>query len=226
MIIIKIHVLRHSLLWTIWVYYSSFKPWEELLLSLSHTTSSQNFSILGGIKDLATLINHVPVHATQLVVYHRVIALASNQYPLMAFVKWLINDLCNGCFISYKWPQFSHCATNLVSAYQHPTTIDTTVQKECQLRCILGLFQYLPLSNFWASGLGLVSKYDGRWKIIYHLSAPHISINDFIDPDDYWLLYYTTGDACNFIHKMVPGRLLSKIQLKDTFRLISIHLSQ
>ena len=40
-----------------------------------------------------------------------------NDHPDNAFVKQLINDLCHGCFIGYKGPQFSYCATNLMSAY-------------------------------------------------------------------------------------------------------------
>ena len=44
-----------------------------------------------------------------------------SDHPDQAFVKQLINDPCHGCFISYKGPQFSYYANNLVSAYQHPT---------------------------------------------------------------------------------------------------------
>ena len=116
---------------------------------------------------------------------------------------------------------------NLVSAYQHPTTIDATLIKECQLGHISGQFQYPPLPNFWTSRLGLVPKQDGGWRIIYHLSAPpYITINDFIDPDDYSLSYCTIDDTYNFINQMDPGMLLSKIDIKDAFRLIPVHPSQ
>ena len=150
-----------------------------------------------------------------------------SNHPDQAFVKQLINDLRHGCFIGYEGPQFSHCANNLVSAYQHPTTIDATLKKECQLGRILGPFQYPPLPNFRTSGLGLVPKHDGGWRIIYHLFAPpYKSINDFIDPDDYSVSYCTIDDAYDFINQLGPGTLLSKIDLKDAFRLISVHPSQ
>ena len=88
-----------------------------------------------------------------------------------------------------------------MSAYQHPTTIDATLEKECQLGRILGPFQYPPLPNFQASGLGLIPKHDGGWRIIYHLSAlPCININDFIDPDVCSLSYCTIDDAYDFIN--------------------------
>ena len=124
--------------------------------------------------------------------------------------------LCHGCLIGYKGPQFPYCATNLVSAFQHPKVIDATLEKECQLGRILGPFQNPPLPNFRTSGLGLVPKHDSGWRIIHHLSAPpHISINDFIDPEDYSLSYCTIDDAYDFINQMGPGTQLSKIDLKD-----------
>ena len=52
-----------------------------------------------------------------------------SNHPDNAFVKQLTNDLLHGYFIGYKEPQFSYCATNLVSAYQHPTIIDATLTK-------------------------------------------------------------------------------------------------
>ena len=64
------------------------------------------------------------------------------KYLKQAFVKWLINHLCHGCFIGYKGPRFSYCANNLLSAYQHPTAINVILEKECQLGRILGAFQY------------------------------------------------------------------------------------
>ena len=150
-----------------------------------------------------------------------------SNHPNKAFVKQLINDLCHGCLIGYKGPQFPYCATNLVSAFQHPEVIDATLEKECQLGRILGPFQNPPLPNFRTSGLGLVPKHDGGWRIIYHLSAPpHISINDFIDPEDYSLSYCTIDDAYDFINQMGPGTQLSKIDLKDAFRLVPVHPSQ
>ena len=78
------------------------------------------------------------------------------------FIKQLIKDLFHDCFIGYKGPQFSYSANNLVSAYQHPTTIDTTLyrhhsRKGVSVRMHLRTIQYPPLPNFWTSELGLVT---------------------------------------------------------------------
>ena len=48
------------------------------------------------------------------------------------------------------------------------------------------------------------------------------SINDFIDPLTYSLSYCSIDDAYTIINKLGPGALLSKIDLKDAFRLIPV----
>ena len=59
--------------------------------------------------------------------------------------------------------------------------------------------------------------------MIYHLSAPlGYSINDFIDPTTYTLTYCTVDDAYAVVNNLGPGTLLSKIDLKNTFRLLPV----
>ena len=146
-----------------------------------------------------------------------------SSHPDKVFVRELIDDLQHGCSIGYTGPQFAKQANNLLSAHQQATVIDAKLQKECEVGRILGPFQSPPLPNFRTSGLGLVPKHDGGWYIIYHLSAPagH-SINDFIDPLTYSLLCCSIDDAYTIISKLGPGALLSKIDLKNAFRLIPV----
>ena len=146
-----------------------------------------------------------------------------SNYPDKAFVRRLVDNLRHGCAIGYEGPQFTHLANNLQSAFQQPTVIDTTLKEECEAGRILGPFQHPPLPNFRTSGLGLVPKHDGGWRIIYHLSAPHnLSINDFIDPSSYSLTYCTIDNAYRIINTLGPGALMSKIDLKNAFRLIPV----
>ena len=124
------------------------------------------------------------------------------------------------------WTTVSYLANNLLSANQQPEVINATLEKECEVGRILGPFESPPLPNFRTSGLGLVPKHDGGWRIIYHLSAPlNHSINDFINPVDYSLSYCSIDDAYDFINKLGPGTLLNKIDLKDAFRLIPVNPS-
>ena len=146
-----------------------------------------------------------------------------SSHPDKTFVRQLINDLQHGCSIGYTGLQFAHLAKKLPSAFQQPSVIDATLQKECEAGRILGPFPTPPLPNFRTSGLGLVPKHDGGWRIIYHLSAPTThSINYFIDPLMYSLSYCSIDDAYTIINKLGPGTLLSKIDLKDAFRLIPV----
>ena len=116
-----------------------------------------------------------------------------------------------------------HLATNLPSAFQQPNVIDAALEKECKARRILGPFQVPSLQNFCTSGLGLVPKHDGGWRIIYRMSAPagH-SINDYLDLLTYSLSYCTIDHAYTIINKLGPGALLSKTDLKDAFRLMPV----
>ena len=144
-------------------------------------------------------------------------------HPDKVFVKQLLNDLQHGCSIGYTGPQFAHLAKNLPTAYQQPDVIDSTLQRECEAGRILGLFTSQLLPNFHTSGLGLIPKHDEGWRIIYHLSAPRgSSINDYIDSSLYSLSYCSIDDAYRIINKLGPGALLSKIDLKDAFRLIPV----
>jgi len=144
-------------------------------------------------------------------------------FPDKVFVRQLIDNLRHGCSIGYTGPQFTHIADNLQSATQQPEVIDATLKEECEAGRILGPFALPPLPNFRTSGLGLVPKHDGGWRIIYHLSAPaNDSINDFIDPELYSLSYCTIDDAYTILNELGPGALMSKIDLKNAFRLIPV----
>ena len=84
--------------------------------------------------------------------------------------------------IGYNGPQFANLAKNLLSAYQQPEVINTALKKIVKQDDFICPFSTPPLGNFCTSGLGLVPKHNGEWRVIYHLSAPvDLSINDFID---------------------------------------------
>lgn len=134
-----------------------------------------------------------------------------------------MQNIRHGCAVGYSGPQFSHCATHLPSAFNQPSIIDANLEQEVAAGRIVGPFDHPPLPHFRCSGLGLVPKHDGGWRIIYHLSAPlgH-SINDFIDSDRFTLSYCSIDDAFSIINQIGRGALMSKIDLKNAFRLIPV----
>ena len=150
---------------------------------------------------------------------HTIVPAWTSSHPDKIFVRQLVNDLQHGCSIGYTGSQFAHLAKNLPFAFQQPSVIDATLQKECEAGRILGPFPTPPLPNFRTSGLGLVPKHDGGWHIIYHLSAPTThSINDFIDPLTYSLSYCSIDDAYTIINKLGPGAQLWCSTLVTLFR--------
>ena len=73
--------------------------------------------------------------------------------------------------------------------------------KEFAENRMAGPYDSPPYYNLRCSGVGVVLKKDGGWRLINHLSAPtDNSINDFIDPRDFSLQYATIDDAIKMSH--------------------------
>ena len=86
-----------------------------------------------------------------------------------------------------------------------------------------GPYSYPPLPDLRCSGMEVVPKKDGGWRVIYHLSAPPgESINDFIDPASFSLNYCTIDAAIAILNTLGQGALMGKIDLKNAFRLIPV----
>ena len=164
-----------------------------------------------------SLISRTPLHASTLKD-----ELAA--HPDKNFIHELIHNIQHGCSIGYNGPQFVHCSKNLPSVYQQPLILDNALAQECNPGRILGPFDNPPLPDLCCSGLGLVPKHNSGWCTIYHLSAPHgNSINNYINPDDYTLSYCSVDDAYAILNLLGTGALMSKIDLKNAFRLIPVH---
>ena len=164
------------------------------------------------------MISRTPLHASTLI--NKLAA-----HPDQNFVHELIHNIQHGCSVGCNGPQFVHCTKNLPSAYQQPLILDNALTQECNAGRIHGPFDNPPLPDFCCSGLGFVPKHDGGWRrTIYHLSAPHgNSINDYINPDDCTLSYGSVDDAYAILNLLGTGALMSKIDLKNAFRLIPVH---
>ena len=60
--------------------------------------------------------------------------------------------------------------------------------------------------------------------MIHHLSAPvRQSINNFIDPEAYSLVYPSIDHATAILTCLGPGTLMAKMDLKSAFRQIPVH---
>ncbi|VDI45293.1 Hypothetical predicted protein [Mytilus galloprovincialis] len=96
----------------------------------------------------------------------------------------LLLGFIEGFRLNYTGPRISSFASNLISAEVHKTETNLKLQKEVHLGRMLGPFSKIPISTLRISPIGVVSKNDGGWRLITHLSYPlNWSVNDFIDPE-------------------------------------------
>ena len=86
-----------------------------------------------------------------------------------------------------------------------------------------GPYTLPPLPNLRCSGLGVVPKKDGGWRVICHLSAPEgRSINKFINPMHYSLHYHTIDSAISILNTLGCNCFMGKIDLKNAFRQVPV----
>ena len=146
-----------------------------------------------------------------------------SSHPDQAFVSRLIRSLTNGFNIGYTGPHTCTFAPNLPSAYQHPNIIDNALSKEVAEHRMAGPYPLPPFKNLHCSGVGVIPKKDGGWRLINHLSAPSgSSINDYINQYDYSLQYSNIDDVICICQKLGKGALMAKVDLKNAFRLCPV----
>ena len=163
------------------------------------------------------------VHTVHTPLRPQVFARLLQHHPNQAFVSWLIHSLTYGFNIGYLGPNMPLTAPNLRSAHLHPTVIDAALTGELTENRIAGPYSAPPCPALRCSGLGVVPKKDGGWRLIHHLSAPHDhSINDHIDPNECSLQYCTVDDAIALCQDIGTGALMAKVDLKNAFRLCPV----
>ena len=144
-------------------------------------------------------------------------------HPDKGFVSRLITSIKNGCNIRYQGPQFPCTAHHLPTAHSHAPVIKRFLVKECLAGRMAGPYTLPPLPNLRCSGLGVVPKKDGGWRVICHLSPPEDrSINKFINPMHYSLHYHTIDSAISILITLGCNCLMGKIDLKNAFRQVPI----
>ena len=142
-----------------------------------------------------------------------------SNYPCPQFVDALLTQLTTGFDIGYHGAHLDLQAPNLTTASQYPSAIDHYLHSECKQGRMAGPFDEPPFSPFHCSGMGVVPKQDGSWRVITHLSAPEgESINTFIDPEAVTLKYTTVDIAIILENQLGRGTLFAKIDLEKAFR--------
>ncbi len=147
--------------------------------------------------------------------------LRSHPQPDIALT--LVDAFKYGFNIGYTGPRSACYSPNLRSAYDHPDVVDRLLAKETQLGHVAGPFAHPPFNPLHCSGLGLVPKDTTDWRLIFHLSAPvGDSVNDHISPSQFTLHYSSVDDAIAMLHRLGPGALMAKADIKSAFRLCPV----
>ena len=113
----------------------------------------------------------------------------------------------------------------MASAYATPQVVSSYLQSECALGRILGPVEEPP-TKLTISKFGVIpKKYQvGKWRLILDLSIPEgFSVNDGIDSDLSSIRYPSFDLAAKLIMAERKGALLSKIDIRDAYRIIPVH---
>ena len=187
-------------------------------LTAAGSQAAMRHTLAEGVPNSDPQRGHTPLRHSQ---FEKELA----NHPEKAWVSWLLNAIQHGVSLGYRGPRGpSTQPRNLVSSHQHPHIVSAELEKECAAGCILGPLKAPPFPNLKCSGVGVVPKKNGRWRMIHHLSVPHgRSINDFISSDKYSLHYSTGDDAISCLWFLGVGALIAKVDLKSAFRIVPVH---
>lgn len=88
---------------------------------------------------------------------------------------------------------------------------------------VAGPYSAPPIPNLQCSGVGVVPKKGGAWRLIMHLSAPcGSSVNDHIHKENFTLRYSTVDSAIAMLHQLGSSATMAKVDAKHAFRLCPV----
>ena len=203
--------------------YANVTTWVNVL---GATTASSPITAGDPVARVSTLAKGAPKSEPQRAITplrHSQFEKELAHHPDKAWSTWLLKSLNEGVSLGYDGPRGPSKAPNLASSYTHPQIVTSEIQKECDLGRILGPFPQPPIPNLKCSGVGVVPKKSGKWRMIQHLSAPQgSSVNDHIRSEDFPVHYSSVDDAIACLIHLGPGALMAKIDLKSAFRMIPV----
>lgn len=150
------------------------------------------------------------------------------RHPDEQFRQFLVRGLREGFRLGYQATRSRlHTAKrNMPSAYEHPEVIDAYLSSECLLGRVLGPFTQPPPCPLHINRFGVIPKraQPGKWRLIVDLSFPDgASVNEGIPPDLCSLRYPSLEVAIQQILQMGQGARLSKLDIKDAYRIVPVH---
>ena len=154
-------------------------------------------------------------------------AAALQRHPDRHLAEYVIRGLEDGFRIGFDSARrtLRPASRNMGSAYATPQVVSEYLQKECILGRVLGPLQSPP-PGLMVSKFGVIPKryQAGKWRLILDLSSPRdASVNDGIDQDLAAIRYPSVDVAAQLILQAGQGALLSKVDIKEAYRIIPVH---
>lgn len=144
-------------------------------------------------------------------------------HPDKSWVAWLTRSIATGVHVGYQGSRHALIADNLHSSHMHPNIIESELAKEVTAGRMAGPYPLHSLPDVHCSGIGVVPKKGGKWRMITHLSAPTgRSINDAIPKEHYSLRYASIDHAVALLHQAGKGAQMAKVDLKSAFRMVPV----
>ena len=140
-------------------------------------------------------------------------------------LNFFISGFRHGFYLVYQGPRESCFVKNSDSTKDNWEVVNTQLKKKMKMGRIAGPFNMPPFEKFRVSPLAVIPKSTpGEYRLINNLSAPlGNSVNSFIPPELTSVKYQKLEDAINIIKQLGRGTLMSKLDIKDAFRLIPIN---
>ena len=153
----------------------------------------------------------------------------TSSHPNKALIIYLLKGLLFGFRLGFTGERKKSILNNLSSLQLSSTALPSFIQREVMLKRMVGPFSISspPVDNFMVNPLGLVEKkYTNpvEYRVITHHSAPYgSSVNDGINKHEFHIAFDTLKHAVRWIRFIGNGALLSKIDIKDAYRILPVH---
>ena len=187
----------------------------------NHPLTSQELQILSELDPL--IFNTISIVDIQKFSHY------TTSHPNRPLIEYLIQGLKSGFRLGYTGVRKLSLMNNLSSLELAPDALPAFIHKEIELGRVSGPFslEQPPTKIFMVNPLGLVEKRDTdplEYRVITHHSAPHgSSVNDGIDRHEFKISFDTLKHAVRWIRHFGKGALLSKIDIKEAYRILPVH---
>ena len=149
---------------------------------------------------------------------------ALQNYPNTEIANLLSEGFRCGFKLHYDGSRVPYETKNLEYLLHNTEAAIEKVENEIVNDRIADPFQCRPISNLRCSPIGLVPKKTSSWRLITHVSCPHMnSVNDFIDSKFATVHYSSFDNAVSIVKILGENARIAKMDIKSAFRLLTCY---